>query len=349
MSIVKALSREDSRELEKLIRNPSTPAHGRRALAVLRLSEGANAYQVARQLHAAPSSVYRWARWFREDGVRALMQDARGRRASTVNDELKARVLELIDTPPQTLGYLRSTWSSELLALALRQLHGFRIHASTVRRVLPTLGIVWRRARPTLNRKDPRKAEKLKAIDEALSRCDARTAVFYVDEVDIDLLPRIGFGWRRRGKNAQSAVVTPGQNEKHYVAGALHASTGKLVWVDGFAKNTPLFISLLEAIRARYRGARRIVLVLDNYRIHKADAVQRWLAENPKFELCFQPVYHPWVNQIERLWKAMHDTVTRNHRCKSLPELCKHVAAFFQAAQPFPGNGHGVSVFGSAI
>ena len=349
MSIVKALSREQSYRLKKLARNPSTPAIGRRALAVLRLSAGISAYQVAEQLHAAPSSVYRWARWFREDGVRGLMHDTRGRRASTVSDELKACVLELIDTPPQTLGYLRSTWSSELLALALRHLHGFAIHASTVRRVLPTLGIVWRRARPTLNRKDPRKAEKLAAIDDALARCDARTAVFYVDEVDIDLLPRIGFGWRRRGKNAQSAVVTPGQNEKHYVAGALHAGTGKLVWVDGFAKNTALFIRLLEAIRERYRGASRIVLVLDNYRIHKAETVQQWLAENPKFELCFQSVYYPWVNQIERLWKAMHDTVTRNHQCKALPELCRHIMAFFDAVQPFPGNGHGVSLFGSAI
>lgn len=26
--------------------------------------------------------------------------------------------------------------------------------------------------------------------------------------------------------------------------------------------------------------------------------------KNVKFRLLFQPVYHPWVNVIERLWKA---------------------------------------------
>ena len=33
--------------------------------------------------------------------------------------------------------------------------------------------------------------------------------------------------------------------------------------------------------------------------------------------------YYPWVISIERLWEAMHDTVTRNHRCRSMYELCQ--------------------------
>ena len=130
-------------------------------------------------------------------------------------------------------------------------------------------------------------------------------------------MPRIGFGWRPRGQANQSAVVTPGQNQKHYLAGALHAGSGRWVWVEHFDKNTTLFVKLLDELKRCYRWARRIVLVLDSYRIHKSETVARWLAENLKFELCFQPLYHPWVNQIERLCKAMHDTVTRHHQCSS--------------------------------
>ena len=110
-----------------------------------------------------------------------------------------------------------------------------------------------------------------------------------------------------------------------------------------------VFIKLLEAVRRAYRRARRIVLVLDNYIIHKTRAVKRWLANNPKFELLFQPVYHPWVNQIERLWKAMHDTVTRNHQCRTLTDLYQHIARFLDVVQPFPGNGQSVARIGSAI
>ena len=88
--------------------------------------------------------------------------------------------------------------------------------------------------------------------------------MFFADEVDVDLNPRIGSAWMRRGE--QTAVPTPGQNEKHYIAGALHAHTGRLVWVEHPRKNSVLFVKLLEQLRSHYRRANRIVLILDNYR-----------------------------------------------------------------------------------
>ena len=187
----------------------------------------------------------------------------------------------------------------------------------------------------------------MQAIEAALADEDRYTEVFYVDEADVDLNPRIGSGWMRRGE--QTAVPTPGQNQKHYIAGALHAHTGRLVWVEHERKTSVLFVKLLEALRGQYRRAKRIVLILDNYKIHKSQMVERWLVKNVKFRLLFQPVYHPWVNVIERLWKAMHDTVTRNHRCRSMYELCQLVARFLDIVQPFPGSGHGVAHLGSAI
>ena len=55
-------------------------------------------------------------------------------------------------------------------------------------------------------------------------------------------------------------------------------------------------------------------MVLDNYGIHKSRIARAWATHHPRIQLLFQPTYHPWVNVIERLWKAMHDTITRNHR-----------------------------------
>ena len=147
----------------------------------------------------------------------------------------------------------------------------------------------------------------------------------------------------------QTTVPTPGQNRKRYIAGALHAHTSRLVWVEYHRKISVLFLKLLEPLRHQYRRAKRIVLILDNYSIHNSRATERRLAENPKFQLLFQPTYYPWVNVIERLWKAMHDTVTRNHRRRSMYELCQSVARFLEVVQPFPGNGHRVAHLRSAI
>ena len=94
----------------------------------------------------------------------------------------------------------------------------------------------------------------MQAIEAALADEDRYTEVFYVDEADVDLNPRIGSGWMRRGE--QTAVPTPGQNQKHYIAGALHAHTGRLVWVEHERKTSVLFVKLLEALRGQYRRAK---------------------------------------------------------------------------------------------
>lgn len=148
-------------------------------------------------------------------------------------------------------------------------------------------------------------------------------------------LPRLGFGYRR---GQQRKVPTPGLNQRRYLAEALHANTGKLLWVQGPNKNSHLFIALLETLHRSYRRARRLSLILDNYIIHKSRIVQQWLVNHPRVHLLFQPAWHPWVNRIERLWKTLHDTVTRNHTHASMNTLMQAVTRFMTVAQPWPGN-----------
>lgn len=99
------------------------------------------------------------------------------------------------------------------------------IHSSTVRRLLPKLGVNWNRARPTLCIKDPHKTQKMQVIEQALDKADSEYPVFYVDEADVDLNPRIGHAWMPKGK--QTAIPTPGKNQKRYLAGALNSQTGR--------------------------------------------------------------------------------------------------------------------------
>jgi hypothetical protein len=41
---------------------------------------------------------------------------------------------------------------------------------------------------------------------------------------------------------------------------------------------------------------------------------------------------------IERLWKQLHDHVTRNHRHRTIEPLMEAVDEFIEGAQPFPGT-----------
>ena len=79
----------------------------------------------------------------------------------TVDGTVLETLAELVEQPPGDYGYLRSTWTSEMLAETLAGLLSRPVHASTVRRWLVKLGFGWRRARPTLHLRDPRAAERL--------------------------------------------------------------------------------------------------------------------------------------------------------------------------------------------
>ncbi len=165
--------------------------------------------------------------------------------------------------------------------------------------------------------------------------------VFYPDEVDIDLNPKIGADWMPKGH--QKRIATPGQNQKYYLDGALHSGTGRVHYVSGSSKSSDLFISLLDALHRTYRRAKTITLVVDNDIIHKSRKVERWLGKNTKFRLLFLPTYSPWLNRIERLRLPFHETITRNHQCRYLWQLLKQVNQFMNAASPFPGNQHGLT------
>lgn len=326
--------------MDRIIQRSAEARLVRRVLAVLSVANGNGIVGAAREHRAARQSVQRWLRQYQQGGIDGLRLGRGGRPVRTVTPKVKETLTILAKGSPRALRFLRSTWTSELLALTVRILVGVRIHASTVRRLLRKLNFGWRRARPTLFIRDPQKAEKLAAITEALGWRGPDTAVLFADEADVNLNPKIGFMWAERGK--QPAIPTPGKNQKRYLAGALDAHTGAITHVAGTSKASKLFVALLEALEKRYPRAPRIVLIVDNCIVHKSRETNRWLSKHPRVELRFQPVYHPWVNRIERLWKAMHDTVTRNHHYSTIEELMLAVEDFMEAAAPFPGAGHGL-------
>jgi hypothetical protein len=49
---------------------------------------------------------------------------------------------ELIKHTPGDFGYQRSRWSTELLAIKINEITGCQLHAGTVRRWLPSTGLV---------------------------------------------------------------------------------------------------------------------------------------------------------------------------------------------------------------
>ena len=245
--------------------------------------------------------------------------------------------MRYLDDTPRDYGWQRATWTLELLALQLLDDMGVRLSESHLGCVLRQEKCRRGRPRPALRIPLRGRRKVLEDIADLVHNASQEQEVLYLDEADVDLNPRIGLTYLKRGQ--QPLVLTPGQNVKYYIAGALNARTGCVLYSHGPRKNSELFVHALDVLRSAYRRARTIHVILDNYVIHKSrytlDALEKI---GKRIQLHFLPPYSPEHNPIERLWKQMHDHVTRNHRHKTMPDLWQNVVQFLHGAQPFPGT-----------
>ena len=90
------------------------------------------------------------------------------------------------------------------MAPIVNRLFNVELHPATLHRYLRRAGIVWRRAAPTLKIRDPHYEDKRRAIELAKSQMQTHHPVFYQNEVDIDLNPKINTAWLKWSGNMQS-------------------------------------------------------------------------------------------------------------------------------------------------
>jgi transposase len=297
-----------------------------RFLVILNLLNGRSAYKTAGVLGIHNTTVYRIARRFRQRGEWGLFDGREDNGASKLDEKYLRLLYEVVRSRPQAHGWRRPTWTRQMFVETLTRKTGIRIHVATMSRALAA--VKARRGRPRPMVRCPwsaaSKTRRLNAIRKLLAELPPRHVAVYEDEVDIHLNPKIGWDWMVRGQ--QKVVVTPGQNEKRYLAGALDARTGELFCVEGQRKNSALFIALLDTLVAQYSEAAVIHVVLDNYRIHSSNIVAAALqGYRGKIRLHFLPPYCPEENKIERLWEDLHANVTRNHHCPEIESLLQEI------------------------
>lgn len=305
---------------------------GLRCKVVRNLARGESPCVIARILGCSESSVYRAAQRFLQAGVEGLHDGRDDNGETKVHETYVAAVLKAVAGSPLEYGYERPTWTQELLILAVQKRTAVVVSTTTMSRLLGSLEVRRGRPKPTVacpwnKPKKTRRLNKIRRLEENLG---PNEVLLHLDEVDIHLNPKIGPDYMLRGQ--QKEVLTPGKNEKRYVAGALNTRTGRLSWVEGERKTSALFIDLVDhLVRHEYASAKTIHIVLDNFRIHSSRAVEaartRW---GDKVKFHFLPPYCPDHNRIERLWKDLHDNVTRNHTCSNMAHLMTRVRNYLK-------------------
>jgi transposase len=303
---------------------------------LLLLHHGYSPTEIAACLFCSRSSIYRSAAAW-HSGTLALAVPRRLPHAwwgRTLTDGLRRKLTFLLRCVPRAFGWMRTRGSCACLALTLSRQVGYQISAETVRRWLPQADYVWKRPSLVARDDDPARATLLARIRRHWEELGPREALVFADELELHLLPKVGAQWTRRGQRLE--IVTPGQDQRCYIAAALDFRTGQLRHCTGPKKDRFLFLDLLRALNRAYSrlGFRRVYVVADNYSIHTAEDVRRWLARHPHFVLLWLPCYCPKANPIERIFGDLHDQITRNHRHRTLLPLLAEVQRYLRQRAP---------------
>lgn len=266
---------------------------------------------------------------FGEAGLIDRRED-NGRRKLTKSYLLALK--EILKSTPQAFGHRRPTWTQQLLIDTARRRTGVKVSRRTMGRALKMLGVRRGRPKPLAPCPWPKKRREavIGRIQSLIERLPKDQAAVWEDEADLDLNPRIGPDYMLPG--TQRTVLTPGKNQKRYLAGAMDAISGKVSWVMGERKNSQLFIAMLKRLLQSRPEAKVAHVICDNYTIHDSKQTRAWLAEKGKrIRLHFLPPYCPDDNRIERcVWREMHANVTVNHTCQSIEELAAEAVAWLR-------------------
>ena len=158
-------------------------------------------------------------------------------------------------------------------------------------------------------------------------------AIYFADTVHPEHQARPAYGWFHKDDNP---VIPANSGRKRVnIHGALCLENFKLSFVERQRVNACSTIALFKRIEAQNPAKKRIYVILDNARYHKAILVKQWL-EQPDCRIhpIWLPSYAPHLNPIERLWGVMHKKVTHNRFYKTYREFAEKILQFFRETIP---------------
>lgn len=125
----------------------------RNATVILMTAVGRSKTSIAHDLGCCTSTVDHVRQRYREQGLAGLRPNKPTGRPSAATPEYRRALREVVQTPPQSLGYGFSVWSVARLAEHLKKETGIRFSDDQLRRILHQEGFSFQRPKHTMKGK----------------------------------------------------------------------------------------------------------------------------------------------------------------------------------------------------
>lgn len=315
-----AVTENGRRELEKLVRSPSTPAGlSRRARAVLLMADGVSGVDIAKRLGYTVVQVSRLRRRVVEDGIRGIQERARSGRPAQITDRKRAQIVALTMRKPES-GL--SHWSTREVARRAGVSH------MTVHRIWQGHDLKPHRLETFKFITDPDAEEKIHDVvglylnpptNAVVLSFDEKTQIQALERTQPLLPVRPGLPARQTHDYRRSGITS--------LYAALEVVTGNVIGECRPSHTGADFLAFLKQLPRRFPG-KDLHVVLDNSSTHSTPAVREWLGNHPRVHLHFTPKGGSWLNLIEAWFGILTRRSIRRGSFDTVRSLVRHIQSY---------------------
>ncbi len=293
---IKALSQEQQRSLNQIMRNHPSHRTRTRAHAILLSSRRYSINQIADIFSVDRETVTSWLLRWEESDTDGLDDDPKSGRPPILSDEEEKQAIEIVKEEPRSI-------KQQLLSVMAK--FGKKLSLETLRNLCKRHGLSWRKIRRSLKglrdeatfRQAQKELEGLKEAHRA-GLCD----LYYFDEAGFMRIPSVGYAWPEKDERIE---VTAHRSVSENVLGCLSLDCKFHPFVFRGAIAASVVIDCFDAFSRLID--KETWVVIDNAPTHISeefeDELERWAKRG--LHIYFLPSYCPELNLIEHLWRKI--------------------------------------------
>ena len=319
------LSKEKIAELKLLHRSLRDKRQADRVKAVIALSEGWSAAEIAKILlfDEKTSRVYFYR--YQQGGTDALLDDNYSG-AEPKLDERQIRKLKCY-LEENTLPDAKS-----VIAYIKKQ-YKVKYSLSGVTDLLHRLGFSYKKPKHVPGKQDPAKQRSfIEYYEQIKADKGEHDPIYFADATHPQHNSIPSYGWIKKGKEKELKANCGRQRLN--INGAIDIET--LEPVTGFYDtiNAQATVHLFTKIEAKHPDADAIYIIVDNALYYRSRLLKESV-EGTKIKLIFLPPYSPNLNLIERYWKFFKKKVLNDRYYETFDEFKQACKNFFRKRKKY--------------
>ncbi len=311
----------------------------RRALFLIE-QQGLSQGQAAQMVGVHRQTVNIWLKRYRQrgedgvlDGRRVSPRRGKGALSAEEAGQIRAWIVE--QTPDQ-LGLPFALWTSRAVRELIERRLGKRLGPTAVQLYLRRWGLTPQK--PLVRAKERQPAAIAAWLETAYpviakrARA-ARAVIYWGDETGISNQDQTGRSYAPKGRTP-TVSRTAKRVTRSMIAAVSNRGLMRFMLYEG-ALNADRFIAFLR--RLTRDAGRKVVLIVDNLKVHKAGKVQAWVESHAhEIKLFYLPAYAPDHNPTEHLNNDLKQQLRQQPQPGSKDALTRRTRSVLRAIQRSP-------------